>query len=1347
MFKVSKIGLLNFWNYDEEEYEFYDGKLLLRGSNGSGKSVTMQSFIPLILDGNKSPKRLDTFGGTAKHMDYYLLGDDKDESTGYLYMEFYNKEDDKYLTIGMGLNAKKGKNIDFWGFALLDGTRINNDFQLYKVKDGFNKTPLTKIELKTKLNGSSNRFVDTQKDYKAMVNEILFGFSNIVSYDELINIILQIRSPKLSKEFKPIDLMNTLNDVLPPLSDEDLKPISETIESLNSTKEKLNSLSNKISELNNFVKVFNNYNETILYNKAKKYLNKLDNHNELVRNKEELVKSFEEKENRKLELEKRIEELNISYKKACIEKEQIDNSDIKLKKEREVKLASEISSLEKSINLDSDSLIRVDSKRKELLNSIDILKNDLLEINNKLTNEVGNIEHLCSRIFFDELSKYLSLIVSGEFEDYDFIKNLVSDYSKEIERIRNILKEKNDLISKVNDLEIEFDLINSRYEELLAKYDSLLSLKEQTKDDFISEFISSNNKHRELKLNDDEVKSFIDLIKDFNLETYLVVKDKYVSVSRIVYNSILEEKSSLNNRLSVLNEELRNEKNFLEELKNKKELELEESFLEKDVCSVLNDRNVNYISFYKAIDFKDNFDKDIIDRLEANLLSSGLLSSKIISESDVSKVQDINITYVLPGDKKKDNLTKYLVVSEELENFSKDYVLSILESISVSDDSQIFVNSNSYSFDVLKGKNNVYESKYIGFLNRKREQEKKISEKEKVILEIQGKIDVIRNLIGSCENRINILSEEEKDFPSNESITSVCKKLDFNRLETDVVLKDKSKKEDEILSLNNKIKELESTINKVKGYSKLPLNLASYDDAFGVISVINDSLVNVKVYLNDVSNKKKLLDSENSRLVDYNVNYDEIIFRVNSSKEELKVKNLEIETIRKVTNSKEFKELSDKLDVIEEIIATFNDKNSTYSKELGIIINEVAQNEVSMLSLDDNIRKSEIILGIFKDILLEEINLNYVKDVNVNDVKGILKRLENNSERDKSIATSNYYNGFNKYRQSLVDYNLVDSIIFDDRSALIKMYEEKGIDINTLNDIFSEASRQDITCMYLNKKVNLYSLLDGLKSDYESNQMYLNDRDNYLFHDILLKSIGTKIKDKINSASKWVSDINEIMKEKQKNSNLSFYLSWSSKSPESLEEMDTKELVEIFKMDPDSVNPKLTDKLIKHFKSKIAKREETMIDNGETYFDIIFSILDYRNWYQFKLFYKKDGKDRKELTNKAFSVFSGGERAKTMYIPLFASMSAKLWGARKDAPRLIALDEAFAGVDDKNIEEMFGILKSFDLDYILTSQALWCDYSEINDISICELIGDKVSNTIGVKRYRWNGKERVSLDE
>ena len=42
--ELHRAGLLNFWYYDEEYFHFADGKLLLRGSNGSGKSVTMQSF-------------------------------------------------------------------------------------------------------------------------------------------------------------------------------------------------------------------------------------------------------------------------------------------------------------------------------------------------------------------------------------------------------------------------------------------------------------------------------------------------------------------------------------------------------------------------------------------------------------------------------------------------------------------------------------------------------------------------------------------------------------------------------------------------------------------------------------------------------------------------------------------------------------------------------------------------------------------------------------------------------------------------------------------------------------------------------------------------------------------------------------------------------------------------------------------------------------------------------------------------------------------------------------------------------------------------------------------------------
>lgn len=34
--QANKIGLINFWYYDEQEFPFVKGRMLLRGSNGSG---------------------------------------------------------------------------------------------------------------------------------------------------------------------------------------------------------------------------------------------------------------------------------------------------------------------------------------------------------------------------------------------------------------------------------------------------------------------------------------------------------------------------------------------------------------------------------------------------------------------------------------------------------------------------------------------------------------------------------------------------------------------------------------------------------------------------------------------------------------------------------------------------------------------------------------------------------------------------------------------------------------------------------------------------------------------------------------------------------------------------------------------------------------------------------------------------------------------------------------------------------------------------------------------------------------------------------------------------------------
>ena len=150
----NRAGLFNFWYYDDEILPFSDGKMLLRGANGSGKSVTMQSFIPVLLDGKKTPDRLDPFGSRARRMEDYLLGEkevaDRDERTGYLFLEYKMRGTEQYITTGIGMQAKRHKSLKSWYFIIKDNRRIGIDFYLYQKQFG-EKIPLSAKELENRI--------------------------------------------------------------------------------------------------------------------------------------------------------------------------------------------------------------------------------------------------------------------------------------------------------------------------------------------------------------------------------------------------------------------------------------------------------------------------------------------------------------------------------------------------------------------------------------------------------------------------------------------------------------------------------------------------------------------------------------------------------------------------------------------------------------------------------------------------------------------------------------------------------------------------------------------------------------------------------------------------------------------------------------------------------------------------------------------------------------------------------------------------------------------------------------------------------------------------------------------
>lgn len=130
--------------------------------------------------------------------------------------------------------------------------------------------------------------------------------------------------------------------------------------------------------------------------------------------------------------------------------------------------------------------------------------------------------------------------------------------------------------------------------------------------------------------------------------------------------------------------------------------------------------------------------------------------------------------------------------------------------------------------------------------------------------------------------------------------------------------------------------------------------------------------------------------------------------------------------------------------------------------------------------------------------------------------------------------------------------------------------------------------------------------------------------------------------------------------------------------------------------------------------------------------------------YTFRKSYTRKNESKKDLTNAAFNRFSGGEKAMAMYVLLFASVNAQYQKCKKeDHPRLIALDEAFAGVDEINIASMFEMVEALDLDYIMNSQVLWGCYPTVQRLHISELLRPLNANFVTVVNYLWNGKEKV----
>jgi uncharacterized protein (TIGR02680 family) len=211
-FRPTRAGMINVWDYADEEFVFADGRLVLRGHNGSGKTKALEVLFPFVLDGVADARRLDPFSGDNRTMKSNLLYRGQEAEYGYVWMEFAQGSAET-VTLVIGLRAHRNRDGVRSSF-FVTGKRLGVDFGLL----GPDSRPLTDRQLRDALEpGASYK---TATEYRDAVDARLFGLGR-ERYTQLLDLLLALRRPLLAKDLDPGKVSDTLTAGLSPV-DEDL---------------------------------------------------------------------------------------------------------------------------------------------------------------------------------------------------------------------------------------------------------------------------------------------------------------------------------------------------------------------------------------------------------------------------------------------------------------------------------------------------------------------------------------------------------------------------------------------------------------------------------------------------------------------------------------------------------------------------------------------------------------------------------------------------------------------------------------------------------------------------------------------------------------------------------------------------------------------------------------------------------------------------------------------------------------------------------------------------------------------------------------------------------------------
>jgi uncharacterized protein (TIGR02680 family) len=1346
-----RLGLVELFHYDSEEFWFRDGHLLLRGNNGTGKSKVLSLTLPFLFDAQLKPSRIEPDGDGGKKMSWNLLLGSYDRRVGYAWIEFGRIEDDKprYLSLGAGLSAATARpNVDSWFFVIEDAPdapRINQDFWLMNS----HRIVLSKEHLRNALEGHG-QFFETAKSYWRAVDERLFHLGE-KRYDALMDTLIQLRQPQLSKKPDESALSAALTEALPPLPTDLLSDVAEALGQLEEDHRQLEeyqSLGDAIERFNQRYRIYagtQSRRQTRILRQAQ---TEFDNSS---RQRSEAQTRLENARNQELSCRRAHEEAELVLKRheASLET---------LRSGPGMEDANRLESAERDVKARERALQMANSASQEASSRLQRSREEMEAAGER----VAEVDRLVTRIRASCATDAEGAGLTASYSANPLVALSGSSMSELAPRTFDAACA--DLSAGVTQRREQISLLRKRRAETDAAA-TQHTIARQARDEKL-EFLETAIRRREqadthaeeegkelqfawdlhfaglkqLQLRFDDVQATLGILSEW-ISTF----DGENPARRLLRQAQQDASTSLARRgvaLDDLRKAAKQEHMLLSDERRQLAAGVDK------VPSVPYTRGIEVrrdragLPFWQAVNFQDHVGSEMRAGLEAALEAAGLLDAWILPDGRLQTEDGgtpLHDTQLVGRQQNSTSLSNWLraEVPKE-EDTPATAVERILASIACTEDDVVdseawIAPDGRFRLGPLIGAWNKPAAEFIGFEARLLARRKRMAEIEVRLKELDEQLSAIEDDAEQLVRDSEQAAREWDGAPLDDALQAAHIAAAAAARDVQPARERLTEADARLLEAEQYLGDLQRQLAADAADLRLPMATLQLDE----VETALNHYYEAQLRLQQVSRELRLalVEIEHRRAHEHEAHDDlamqeertalarteseEAIARFTVLRNSIGAKVDEL--LRRQADArsaveysaKEVKRLNEDLHKAGEARAVATEHaaaaNDTWQER-----GEARARAVARLQ---EFVASGLLLSAWPAAELPDMTVPWTIDPALNLARRAEQALSDVRDDDEAWVRAQ--------RHVSEDFALLQRSL----TALNHRAHAETSDWGLIVHI-----------IYQNRPERPDRLSAQLALEISQRSELLTAKERTILENHLQAEIASEIQRLMQAARAQADAINKELYRRPTSTGVRYRLMWQpipeeDGAPVGLAEASKR----LLNTNADLWSGEDREAVGAMLRRRIAverERADSAKEGGGSLLDQLARALDYRHWHRFRIERLQDGSWRK-LSGPA----SSGERALGLTVPLFAAIASFYGqGSSEKAPRLMLLDEAFAGIDDAARAHCMGLIREFDLDFVITSEREWACYAELPGVSICQLQRREGIDAVHVSRWTWDGR-------